>query len=60
MVIETDGVTTKVSREYESEFTNVTSFNDAVAVHVEMPALADVSQGVAAAAVMAHRLTSVD
>jgi len=57
MVIETEGATTTVSREYESDFLDTTPVGSFEATHVEMPVLADVTQAVATAAVIAHRIT---
>lgn len=55
MTIESDGVITKVSREYESETTEVRgSANDLLAVH-ETPPLTTVAEAVAIAAVATHR-----
>lgn len=55
MMIESEGVTTEVSREYEPELHTVRTASDAVAVHLETPALDAVTQAVASAAAIAHR-----
>ncbi|QED11875.1 hypothetical protein SEA_MASHLEY_59 [Microbacterium phage Mashley] len=57
MTVESDGVVTEVSREYEPEATEVRDgLGDLVAVH-EAPPLSAVTQAVAAAAVTVHRPT---
>lgn len=56
MTIETDDVTTTVSRDYEPNTSTLESMGGTVAIY-ETPALADVTQAVAAAAAIAHRIT---
>lgn len=57
MTIESDGVITEVSREYEPTTAEVRgSANDLLAVH-ETPGLASVAKAVAAAAAATHRPT---
>lgn len=55
MTIETEGVTTRVLREYEASLGSA-HIQDGFPLS-ETPALADVTQAVAAAAVTAHRIT---
>ncbi|UUG69626.1 hypothetical protein SEA_FRANSOYER_61 [Microbacterium phage Fransoyer] len=53
MTVDTDGVVTTVSREYEPNVERTFDGTNIFAV----PALADVAQAVAAAAVTAHQIT---
>lgn len=57
ITIESEGVVTEVSREYEPELAEVRgNANDLLAVH-EAPTLVDVTQAVAFAAAHTHRIT---
>lgn len=56
MTIETGAVTTIVSREFDVDTLTIESVGGPVGF-IETPALADVTQAVAAAAVTAHRIT---
>jgi hypothetical protein len=59
MEIETEGVTTRIEREYEPEFLEMRGDTSHTAIaSLELPALDEVTSAVATAAVMAHRLGS--
>lgn len=57
MTIESDGVVTEVSREYEPETAEVRDDTNALLAVHETPGLPSVAQAVAAAAVTIHRPT---
>lgn len=56
MTVESGNVVTTVSREFDADTVTIESAAGPVAF-IETPALADVTQAVAAAAVIAHRIT---
>ncbi|QNJ55559.1 hypothetical protein SEA_PHINKY_68 [Microbacterium phage Phinky] len=57
MSIESDGVVTEVSREYEPELAEVRDGTNQLVSAYETPALVDVTRAVAFAAAHTHRIT---
>lgn len=56
MNIEGNGVVTEVSREYETDATELRSFSDQTIATLESPTLDSVTKAVASAAAIAHNL----
>ena len=57
MTIDTNGVLTTVSREYEPEVHEARTMSGIPSFMLEAPAFSDVAQAVATAAAIAHRIT---
>lgn len=58
ITIESEGVVTEVSREYEPEIGTVRTLSGETAVDLEDPPLRSVTSAVAEAATITHRLTT--
>ncbi|UOW92809.1 hypothetical protein SEA_ROBINROSE_66 [Microbacterium phage RobinRose] len=56
MSIEGNGVVTEVSREYETDATELKDFSDQTIAKLESPTLDSVTKAVASAAAIAHNL----